>query len=170
MIELGTKEYPYRSFRAVSSEILNQFSHQDLNVTIYLKGGTKVYIEDDTTYFINISKVTITSYSDNPLSLERALIVPTAIPQHGVSERAAFHLLNHTDLKVVDILSQNSYSDSLLAKLSVSKVTIKISETSFSLIDVDVYREEIDYNSESLFMFPIFLQNRDVVVSKPYLK
>ena len=35
MVELGTITYPYRSFRAVASEILNNFSHQNVNITIY---------------------------------------------------------------------------------------------------------------------------------------
>ena len=35
MVEIGTITYPYRSFRAVASEILNNFSHQNVSITIY---------------------------------------------------------------------------------------------------------------------------------------
>jgi hypothetical protein len=168
MIELGTKEYPYRNFRAVSSEILNHFSYKNLNITIYLKGGTKVYLEDDTTYFINIFSITITTYYDNSSPSSRALIVPTTIAQHKVNARAAFHLLRHTEIYVDEQIAQKAYSESTLGSFSMRRVTLKILEASFSLVDVDVYREAIDYNSESFFMLAIYIQNRDIVVSKPF--
>jgi hypothetical protein len=168
MIELGTKEYPYRNFRAVSSEILNHFSYKKLNITIYLKTGTKVYLEDDTTNFINIQNVTVTTYYDNSLLPVRALIVPTRIAQHKVNARAAFHLLSHTEIYVNEQIAQKAYSESTLGSLSMRRVTLKILEMSFSLVDVDVYREAIDYNSESFFMLAIYIQNRDIVVSKPF--
>jgi hypothetical protein len=169
MIELGTKEYPYRNFRAVSSEVLNHFSYKNLNITIYLKGGTKVYLEDDTTYFINIQNVTVMTYYHNSLLPVRALIVPTTITQHKVNARAAFHLLSHTEIYVNEQITQKAYSESTLGSLSMRRVTLKILETSFSLVDVDVYREEMDYNSESFFMLAIYIQNRDIIVSKPFL-
>jgi hypothetical protein len=169
MLELGTKEYPYRSFKAVSSEILNQYSYLQINITIYLKEGIKIYIEDDTTYFVNLHSVTMTSYSDTSSTPGRALLVPTAIRQHGISKRAAFHLLNHTDFLIEEIISMKSYSDAELFKLKTPQVTLKISETFFSLISINAYREEVDYNASKFMMYLIYLQDRDVIVSKTLL-
>jgi hypothetical protein len=165
MIELGTKAYPYRSFRAVSSEILNQFSYLQVNITIYLKEGIKVYVEDDVSYFLNMESVSITSYSDTSPTPGKALLVPTSIGQYGISERAAFHILNHTDLPIEEKIGLKSYGDSELAKLRTNSVTFKISETSFSFTNIDSYREEVDYNGESFLFYPIYLQNRDIVIS-----
>jgi hypothetical protein len=166
MLELGTKAYPYRSFKAVSSEILNHFSYQDVNITIYLKEGTNVYIEGDTTYFLGITSVTVTSYSDTSSDSKRALIIPTSIPQHGISERAAFHLLNHTNLPIAEKISLKNYNDVVLGKLGMQLVTFKVTETSFAYVNLDAYTEEIDYNVEKSLMFLIYLQNRDATVSK----
>lgn len=166
MLELGTKSYPYRSFKAVSSEILNQYSYMNINITVKVRENTTLYIEDDTTYFLNLGSVTITSYSDSSLSPEKALIIPTTISQIGVSERAAFHLLNHTNLPIDSKISLKSYSSTVLGNLKQTGVTFKISETSFALINVDVYREEIDYNSDKYVMYPVYLQNRDITIGR----
>jgi hypothetical protein len=166
MMELGTKSYPYRSFKSISSEILNQYSYLQIQIYIYLREGTTVYLEDDTTYFINLRSVTITSYSKTSSTPARSLLVPTTISQHGISERAAFHLLNHTDLPINETIAKKTYLDSELAKLDLRQVTLKISETSFFFLHINVYREEIDYNTDKLLMYLIDLQNRDVMVSK----
>ena len=63
IIELGTISYPYKSMRAVSSDILNIFSHQNVNITIYLKEYESVYMSDLTGYYLNITSIHITSYS-----------------------------------------------------------------------------------------------------------
>jgi hypothetical protein len=105
-IELGTKQFPYRAFKSISSEILNQFSYSDVNITIYLKEGTKVYVQDDTTFFMSMTFVTMTSYSDNSDTPDRALIIPTAIEQQGISKKALLHILKHTDLWLEDAISK----------------------------------------------------------------
>ena len=65
MIELGTIIYPYRSFRAISSDILNNFSHQKVNISVYLKEYTSTHISDLSNFFLNISSIEISSYSVN---------------------------------------------------------------------------------------------------------
>ena len=69
IIELGTISYPYKSMRAISSEILNIFSHLNVNITIYLKENTTVYISDYTSYFLNITSIKIMSYSADSFSI-----------------------------------------------------------------------------------------------------
>jgi hypothetical protein len=164
MIELGTKKYPYRNFRSLASEILVQYSYQEVNISIYLKEGKTIYIEDDTTYFLSLGSITIKSYSNDSSYPGRALIIPTANSQNSINERAIFSLLIHTDLPIDEKISLKNYSDDVLGKLKIKEVSLKISESSFSLINVDVYREEIDYNSDKYFMFPVYLQNRDVII------
>ena len=42
-IELGTLEYPYRTMKSVSAEILSLWSNSDKNVTVFMKD---VYLEE----------------------------------------------------------------------------------------------------------------------------
>jgi hypothetical protein len=166
MLELGTKTYPYRSFKSVASKILNQFSFRNLNVSINLKEGSRLYLEDDTTYFISLGVVTIQSYSDTSVNPLKTLLVPTAIPQHGISERAAFHILNNTDLLINETIAVKNYADAELEKLRAREVTLKVVESSLSLVNINAYRETVDYNSAKTMISPIYLQNRTITISK----
>ena len=71
IIELGTIKYPYKSMRAVTSEILNIYSNLNINITVYLKENEDVYISDLTSYFIiNITSIKVMSYSDTKNALK----------------------------------------------------------------------------------------------------
>ena len=119
-MEFGTKQYPYRYFKYVSSEILNQFSHKDVEITIYLKEGTDVYIRESDTFFINITKVTVTSYSDNGVNPpDYVWIVPTSIAQPSDSKRAAFNILSHTNNNVNEVISKGSFTSTEREKLTI---------------------------------------------------
>lgn len=166
MLELGTKQYPYRTMKSVSSEILNQLTAMNVNITILLKEGSKVYVQDDTTYFLSMGSVIVTSYSDSSSTPGRALLVPTAIAQLGITERAAYHILQNTDLPITTKIESQGYGDTEIFKLKETQMTFKIALTSFSLMNVNVYREQADYNGLQTFMYPIYLQNRDINVSK----
>ena len=111
-MEFGTKQYPYRYFKYVSSEILNQFSHKDVEITIYLKEGTDVYIREGDTFFINITKVSVASYSDGVNPPDYVRIVPTSIVQPSNSKRAAFiGGIFHCDVKfALKIMTANIIS------------------------------------------------------------
>jgi hypothetical protein len=105
-IELGTKKYPFRTFKSVSSEILNNLSNSNVQIMLYLKEERKVYIEDDTTFFINMTSISIASYSDASETPGKATLVPTTIEQIGIGKRALFHILQHTDLMLDNALTE----------------------------------------------------------------
>jgi len=72
VVELGTREYPYKSIKPVISEITNFFSHSEASINIYTKD---IYVEDDTTFFINISSISFYSHPDYSQMNKRATIV-----------------------------------------------------------------------------------------------
>jgi hypothetical protein len=110
LYEIGTKEYPFRTFKSVASEVLNHLSYKSINVTILLKEETKVYIEDDTSYFLGLESVTISSYSDESDLSKRAIIVPTVIPQLGLLKRANLNILTHADLRISSTIAKGVLS------------------------------------------------------------
>jgi hypothetical protein len=106
MIELGTKQHPYKSFKAVASELLNNFSFLNASITIYLKEGERIYVEDNTNYFFDLDSVTVTSYSSSSSSPGRALMVPTEIVQPAIHSKSLFHLLAHANLFLNETLAK----------------------------------------------------------------
>ena len=166
MIEFGTQQYPYRNFRSAASEILNHYSLTDVGVTILLKENARVYIEEDTTYFIRMHSVTIKSYSDVSSDSGRALIVQTSIAQPEMSGKAVFHILQHTNLDISNQIALGGYSDDSKAKFALTRRIFRVIETNFTFSNINAYSEEVDYNSETYFFLPYLLQNRNVIIGK----
>ena len=86
-IELGTLEYPYKSFSSINFEILNFFSHSNADIIIYTKNA---YIEDDMSKYFNFSSVTITSHPEVKENSKISTIVPTAIRQNVIFEKTLY--------------------------------------------------------------------------------
>jgi hypothetical protein len=168
VLELGTKNFPFKTFKAVSSEILNHFSYTDTNITIYLKEGSQVYIEDDTTYFIELTDVKITSYSNTSSSPTAATIVPTAIPQPGILGNSAFNILANTDLNITEAIERGTFDEAHTVYVTETQISLKIVRTIFTLENVNVHRESVDYNTPKVFLNPIDLQTKNMTVSKFY--
>ena len=107
---LELNKYPYRYFKYVSSEIINQFSHKALEITVYFKEGTDVYIREGDTFFINITNVKVTSYSDGVNPPDYVRIIPTSTVQPSDSKRAAFNILSHTNSSVNQAIAKGSFT------------------------------------------------------------
>ena len=132
VMEFGTKQYPYRYFKYVSSEILNQFSHKDVEITIYLKEGTDVYIREGDTFFLNITKVKVSSYSDGVNAPDYVRIVPTSITQPSDSKRAAFNILSHTNSNVNEAIAKGSFTATELGLIFSTPTTFVLVRSGFS--------------------------------------
>ena len=94
------------------SEVLNQYSHLDVNVTVYVKENTEVYVEDNTNFAINMTSITIASYSETSALSGRATLIPTLIKQNNVLSKAAFSILKNTDLRLTQVLEAGDFSTS----------------------------------------------------------
>ena len=172
LIELGTKEYPYKSMLSISYEILNFFSNSNVNITIYVKNA---YVEDDLLNFFNLSSVTITSYPEVIEKGRRSILIPTSIKQPSIINRTLYSLISindETDLrheyssKISDIISSGNFTDSESNLLTLEKVSIMAVKTGFIFKNIDVYREEINPERNQIFLLPINLQNQNIKISK----
>ena len=179
-IELGTLEYPYRSFKSVNFEIITYFSHTDKDIIIYTKNS---YIEDGYSKFLNLSSVSIMKHHELS-SEERPMLIPTSINQPSVMDKTLFHLLapikNNFESKFKQIMDfqimNGKFSEFEQNLLSIEKVTIMIARTSFTINNINIFREQKTPNHDQLFLLPIFLQEKSLNVSKlilyflPFLK
>jgi len=166
-MELGTQMYPYRNLRSATSEILNHYSFTDVNINIYLKENARVYVEEDITYFFRMNTVTVTSYSDTSDDTGRALIIETSIAQPSMSAKASFYLLKHTDIDITSALITGGYQGTTLQLINLPNRIFRVVETNFTIHNVNVYSEEVDYNRNMFFTEAHMLQNRNIIISKP---
>ena len=162
-IELGTQKYPYRSISSVNSEIINFHSHTNVTINIYTKS---TYIQQDTLKFFNMSAVSIMSHPDLQIINKKAVIIPTTVPQVGIFEKSAFHLLNFTTLNVQMAIGLGSFTQFEMLLMITPKISLMPIRTSLSLIGIDIYSDETITDSTKTFILPIFLQEKGVKISK----
>ncbi|CAI2360414.1 unnamed protein product [Moneuplotes crassus] len=154
IIELGTFEYPYRTFKSVASEILNHYSNTKAEVEIFIKDG---YIEMDTLYFINMTNVKITTHPDYQLLNKRAQISFTSKAQHEISKKARFHLLKDTSISHEEFINKDELSEREISELSKIKVGIMLARTSIEISEIEFHASDLGY-----FCVPIYLQEKQV--------
>ncbi|CAI2371546.1 unnamed protein product [Moneuplotes crassus] len=157
LLELGTKDYPYRTMKSVSSEILNFMSHKEVDITIYLKDD--VYMEDNTLLIVNMTGVNITTHPDVLSLSKRSRLIPSKFPQPGVSQKARFHLLKTADLPYQDALDAGNFTATELSQAS-TPTSIMVIRSGIAFSSIDLYREEVDYNENILFARGLYLQNK----------
>jgi hypothetical protein len=155
MLELGTLNYPYKTMKSASSEILNLHSNTLNHFTLFVKD---VYVEDQTFYLINISSVMITTHPDLVDVNKKAIVIPTAISQIGISGRNKFHLLQSTGVNIQTILVNGGISDTIIASIPEVMTTFIPVMSGFKLYNIDVYREEIDEDLKFVLINPIYMQ------------
>jgi len=148
--------------KAVTSEIFNHVSHNDVNVTIYTKD---VYIQDKTLNFVNMSSVMITSHPDLSEDNKQATIIATEFEQFGISQKARFHVLTNTNFLFNDIINSREFTESEKGVIASEKDNY-ILRTGITLENVNIYREEIDYNKEFVFIYALYLQTKTASFSK----
>ena len=158
-MEFGTKLHPYKSLKPAFVEVLNHYSNKDTSVMIYLKEGNRLYLEDGTVNLMNITNVTIASYSDNLDVPGRAIIVPTEIPQ-PITGRTVLHLLANFDMRLDEIISEGNYTESEILLLNNPKVTFQILRCNVFFDNVNIEREPIDLDKDTLLINLIYLQDK----------
>ncbi|CAI2362983.1 unnamed protein product [Moneuplotes crassus] len=160
-LELGTLEYPYRSFKAANLEITSFFSHSIAAITIFTKSA---YLQDNTNYYINMTAVGILPHPQLVLLGQVPTLIPTAVKQHTTHKRALFHLLNTTfvnlEMSTQMAINNGDFGDYEEAILKQDKVTVLPLRTSFILQNINIYREETQPDEVLWFMILGNLQEK----------
>ena len=160
LLELGTLDHPYRTTKAAFTELVNHFSNHNASVTIYLAEEQTFYIEDGTTFILNITNVSITSYSVDSKTSNKAKLIPTQIFQSTHSKKTMLNLLSNANMKLEDKINQGIYSDSENLALNTNQATILVLRSNLHIDKIDFEREYIDYGKETLLFNPVYLQDK----------
>lgn len=168
VLELGTLQYPYKSLAFVFVELLNFHANTARTINVYLKENTQNYIDLSFNYIINITSVTITSYSATSSSPSKATIIAgeTNDPSQAnitayYSSSTIFNLLVSTALNTQkQIFSNPLLSSTELSYLSQKTQVIVIQRSAFSISNITLSSTFKDITSGYKFFFPIYLQDR----------
>ncbi|CAI2370626.1 unnamed protein product [Moneuplotes crassus] len=160
-IELGTLEFPYRSFKSVNFEIAKFFSHSNISVIIYTKDA---YIEDGTNRYLNLTSVSIVAHPTYNYLTYQPILIPTAVPQPFISEKSLLHLINKVDASleasIITAFQNGDFSDYEESLFEDPKTTILPIMTSIIVKNIDIYREETEPDSLLKFIMLGNLQTK----------
>ena len=162
VVELGTREHPYKSLGYVFVELLNYHSHSNRNITVNIMEGTTNYLMIGNNYIVNITQVTIQPYSDNMLTEPgKASIVGL---DNGVLEFTAgtsYNLLQSLELKVTEMIyDNNQITESEKTTLIVEKILVTVQRSNFTMHNMNLYSNYSDVYDDNYFIWGLYIQNR----------
>ena len=169
IIELGTLQYPFKSLGLVFVELLNFHANTARTINVHLKENTQNYVDLNFNYIINITKVTISSYSTTSSTPSKATIVAGEIndpTQANItayySSTTMFNILLSTKLnKDKQIFSNSLLSSTELSYLYQQTQVIIVHRSNFTIDNIVLNSTFNDINSKYNFFFAIYLQNRN---------
>jgi len=150
--------------RSAFSEIVNQFSNSNANVYVYIKAGTDNYIEDSTAFILNITSVTVTTYTDNSTTAVSATVTGTKLIQPHVNTKAQFSILNNTSVGYSQAVSAGTLSAHELNFLEIQVSTFFVARSNFNITNIDGFRYSVDIGQNTFFVFFTSLASQTVSI------
>ena len=143
IMELGTREYPFRDINLVLIEVNNEHQHTDRNITIYVMEATDSYLPLGAIKVLNITEFSIDTYTEleNSTSQSANFRTVNTISDLG-SSKALFNVIQNTERSVLDTSQMNEHEfNEFILTLSV---VFHIHRSSFSLNSINIYTESED--------------------------
>ena len=166
IIELGTRQYPYKNIALPFIEILNFHSHTDRVVSIYLKEYTTSYMMQTTNYIINMTMVKIQSYTDGVNEAANANLFGVDYDIQIFSPATVMNLIVDDTLKLNETIdAADGLSTNEVLKLSTTDSNIYLLRTTLYMDKVNMYRNiNADNQKQTNFIRAIYLQEKNVTM------
>ena len=120
IIELGTKDHPYKHITYAFVEILNYHSHSDRNLTIYLMEYTRNELPIGTGNIVNITNVDIRPYTLRSVDADKATIVGVDEAEIVADPSTSFSIIKSYELRIDDMITNNAnITDEEVLKVSI---------------------------------------------------
>ena len=159
VIELGTLQYPFKSLGFVFVELLNFHANTARTINVHLKENTQNYVDLSFNYIINITTVTISSYSTTSNTTSKATIVAGEINDPTLanitayySNTTVFNILLSTKLnKNKQIFSNSLLSSTELNYLSKQSQVIIVHRSNFTIDNIVLNSAFSDIDSKYIY-------------------
>ena len=129
VIELGTKNYPFKSIYSATLDILVTHAGLEDTIIINLKAETSSYINTGNTIFINMHQVQFESYSDSTDDPEYATIIGTDMTElvTPIIKTSQFNIVKTSEAIGDLIISLGQLSEVQLSELFMQDMYSRIS-------------------------------------------
>ena len=140
-------------------------SHSNLSISIWVKEGTTLMIEESQIFIVNITEISISTYSSSSDLPGYATLVSTDSAVEGLSKKSAFNIIKSVDVDLTDAISQGDFTSYELESLGRTGDTFQVWRTSISFSNFIVKRISDTLHS-GLFLFPLYFQDKVLTLSK----
>ena len=172
-VELGTMQFPYKTLGLVFVELLNFHANSGRTINIYLMENSTNYIDLGFNYVINITMVNIHSYSSTSSSPAKATILAGEINSPSQSNITAyfnsgttFNILQSTELrKTKQIFSNTIIGSTEMNYLQKTNQVVMVQRSNFTISNMTIISEFNNINSNYIFFFSVYLQNRNFTMT-----
>ena len=164
IIELGTRDHPYKQITYAFIEILNYHSHSDRNLTIYLMENTRNGLPISKASIINITNVDIKSYTNQEYTEpDKATIIGMDDAEILASPSTSFSIMKSYELRFDDMVTNSSYiTDEERIRIATQTSIILLFKSSISLENLEILSDHADIFQNIIFLYPVYLQHRKV--------
>ena len=143
-------------------EILNFHSHSNRSVNIYVKEMTTVYLSQTQNYIVNMSEVSMDTYTDTTRTPEMANIFASDIEKSPFTSGTIMNLVVNPELRLFEKLN-HGFCESELQQVEIPDGSIYLIRTNFNINNFEVKRDiDSDKNKQTTFVKPIYLQHKTV--------
>ena len=168
-IELGTRQYPFKHINLVFIDIFNRLSNTDISVNIYVMENTYNYLPVDSIKLINITTVSIDSYSEYyPDDPKHALFIITDNEIDMLTERTLFNIIQNTTMNSLDTSNMEQVETDEI--VSSSDYVMIVNRCSLHINNVDIYSQITSASRYVDFFLPIHQFRNKVILTNMHFQ
>ena len=146
IMELGTREYPFRDINLVLIEANNEHQHTDRNITLYVMEATDSYLPLGDIKVLNISKFVIDTYRELDCGdVQSANFRTVGTISDLDNSKIVFNIVQNTKSSALDTSQMDEHEFTEFA--SSFLVVFLIHRSSFELNNINIYTESADISS-----------------------
>ena len=165
IVELGTKEFPYKQLSYAFVEILNYHSHTNHNLTVYLMEGTTNHFGFKQGYIVNITNVSLFPYSLTSSQPGKGTILINDEEDIVASPSTSFNVMKTFELRIEEqVLNNTAISEQERLKVEFNDYNILVLRSNFMMENLNIISERADlYNDVSLMYF-VYIQDKTITI------
>ena len=165
IVELGTKDHPYKHIAYAFVEVLNYHSHSDRNLTIYLMEYTRNEITIGTGNIINITNVEIRPYTLRSVDPDKAHIVGMDSTDIVSNPSTSFSILKSYELRFDKMVTNNNeLTDTEKTRIQLERFLILAMKSNLLVYNMEITSEHGSVFVDNLIIYPVYLQTRTITM------
>ena len=163
IVELGTKDYPYKQLSYVLIEILNYHSHTDHNLTVYLMEQTSNILGFKQGHFVNITNVSIAPYSLTSSEPEKATILIKDEVEVMTGPSTQFNIMKTFEMRTEELVLNNTdITEEERARVEFNDYNILVLRSSCMLENLNVISDRADLYNDVSMLFLVYIQHHTI--------